>query len=210
MCQINSKYLHEALSAPNNRIIKAKKNNNNNNVLFFRVPAKSQACKSNPCVNGGTCINVDDYFTCVCPESFEGDRCQFSTNNNCSPSPCYNGGKCVNGKNWFLCECTAGFTGPDCRININECASSPCPSGSTCIDGIGGYECVCPSGRRGPKCELGKRVTGEKALQRVWYYDFVLTDEFTFVLSGRLTIPERSMPVGWPVFCEQLSLAVRL
>lgn len=89
-----------------------------------------------------------------CAEGFEGEKCQYSTNDNCSPNPCLNGGKCINGKNWFLCECTAGFTGPECRININECSSNPCTLGSTCVDGIASYKCICPPGRKGSKCEL--------------------------------------------------------
>lgn len=127
-------------------------------IHHFFLTGKSLICKSNPCMNGGTCVNVETNFACICPNEFEGDRCQFSTSanyNNCNPSPCLNGGKCVSGRNWFLCECVPGFTGPDCRININECASNPCTYGSTCIDGIASYECICPRNRKGTKCEIG-------------------------------------------------------
>ncbi|KAJ1528673.1 hypothetical protein ONE63_007067 [Megalurothrips usitatus] len=116
---------------------------------------KNRACESNPCLNGGTCLNSGsgEGFSCVCREGFEGERCQRDVDD-CSPPPCLNGGRCVDGVNWFRCECARGFTGPDCRININECASNPCAYGATCEDGYGQFRCVCPAGRKGLRCEL--------------------------------------------------------
>ncbi|CAB3372126.1 Hypothetical predicted protein [Cloeon dipterum] len=116
---------------------------------------KSQACQSNPCKNGATCVNVDGGgFKCICKEGFEGNTCEKDTDD-CSPMPCHNGGQCVDGVNWYRCECAKGFTGPDCRINIDDCASSPCKNGGTCIDGIGTFECTCPPGMHGQFCEQG-------------------------------------------------------
>ncbi|XP_065343613.1 protein jagged-1-like isoform X2 [Cloeon dipterum] len=116
---------------------------------------KSQACQSNPCKNGATCVNVDGGgFKCICKEGFEGNTCEKDTDD-CSPMPCHNGGQCVDGVNWYRCECAKGFTGPDCRINIDDCASSPCKNGGTCIDGIGTFECTCPPGMHGQLCEQG-------------------------------------------------------
>lgn len=112
---------------------------------------KRTACRSSPCLNGGTCVNTGDYYQCICRDGFEGNHCQEDVND-CVPQPCYNGGKCVDGVNWFLCQCAAGFSGPDCRINVNECASLPCGHGATCIDGIADYQCICPPGRRGKQC----------------------------------------------------------
>lgn len=118
------------------------------------VAAKMQACMSSPCLNGATCINNGDLYSCVCREGFEGPRCQRDINE-CSSQPCYNGGRCVDDVNWFRCECAPGFAGPDCSINVNECATSPCGSGATCIDAIASYTCVCPPGRKGPRCQEG-------------------------------------------------------
>lgn len=124
-------------------------------ILYFTGTtchiAKQTACHSNPCLNGGTCVNTGDYYQCICRDGFEGNHCQDDVND-CVPQPCYNGGKCIDGVNWFLCECALGFTGPDCRINVNECASNPCGYGGTCIDGIGDFRCICPAGRRGKTC----------------------------------------------------------
>jgi jagged-2 len=123
--------------------------------MCFRV-AKAQACQSNPCKNGATCVNSDSTgFYCICKEGFEGRTCEKDTDD-CNPMPCHNGGQCVDGVNWYRCECAKGFTGPDCRINIDECASSPCKYGGTCIDGIGTFECKCPPRRRGALCNEGQ------------------------------------------------------
>ena len=121
------------------------------------LAAKNRACESNPCLNGGTCLNSGsgEGFSCVCRDGYEGDRCQHDVDD-CSPPPCLNGGRCVDGVNWFRCECARGFTGPDCRININECASNPCAFGATCEDGYGQFRCVCPPGRKGLRCEQGE------------------------------------------------------
>lgn len=33
-------------------------------------------CQSDPCENGGTCIDKTDSFLCLCLPSYEGDRCE--------------------------------------------------------------------------------------------------------------------------------------
>lgn len=33
-------------------------------------------CQSNPCENGGTCIDKEDSFVCLCLPSYSGDRCE--------------------------------------------------------------------------------------------------------------------------------------
>ena len=34
-------------------------------------------CDSDPCLNGGTCIDEDELlFRCECPDRFEGERCE--------------------------------------------------------------------------------------------------------------------------------------
>ncbi|XP_071447350.1 protein jagged-1b-like [Hetaerina americana] len=116
--------------------------------------AKTHACKSDPCLNGATCVNTGggDQYSCICKEGFEGNHCEQNVDD-CNPAPCFNGGRCVDGVNWFLCECARGFTGPDCRININECATNPCGAGGTCLDGIGEFQCICPTGLKGARCE---------------------------------------------------------
>ena len=33
-------------------------------------------CASSPCAQGGTCIDLEDGFECVCPSQWEGKTCQ--------------------------------------------------------------------------------------------------------------------------------------
>jgi hypothetical protein len=38
----------------------------------------NSSCISNPCRNGGTCIRLEDSFSCSCVSSFIGSTCGFS------------------------------------------------------------------------------------------------------------------------------------
>ena len=46
-------------------------------ALFFlyHFPAEHICTTANPCMNGGTCFQVSDYF-CMCPTEFTGTNCQ--------------------------------------------------------------------------------------------------------------------------------------
>ena len=35
-------------------------------------------CKGQPCLNGGKCIPVKDYYQCSCPVGFENSNCEDS------------------------------------------------------------------------------------------------------------------------------------
>lgn len=43
--------------------------------LGFMFP-DVQPCHSSPCLNGGTCKNDGDTFTCTCFPGYQGDRCE--------------------------------------------------------------------------------------------------------------------------------------
>ena len=48
--------------------------------------AKQMACRSNPCQNGGTCVNTYDYYQCIiCRDGFKGNHCQEDVND-CIPT----------------------------------------------------------------------------------------------------------------------------
>ena len=42
----------------------------------FRSHLETDECQSNPCQNGGTCVDGVYSFTCSCPSSFAGPRCE--------------------------------------------------------------------------------------------------------------------------------------
>jgi len=40
------------------------------------VSTDANECASNPCVNGGTCNDHFNSFTCSCPDGYGGETCQ--------------------------------------------------------------------------------------------------------------------------------------
>ena len=53
-------------------------------------------CDSDPCQNGGTCINGLAEFTCHCDKDWEGDTCSELKYKHCGQEPCYHEGRCRN------------------------------------------------------------------------------------------------------------------
>ncbi|XP_033111995.1 delta-like protein C [Anneissia japonica] len=96
-------------------------------------------CLSSPCVNGATCANGLNRFTCTCALGFYGTTCA-SELNECSSNPCQNGGTCQDVINGYTCSCTLDWSGNRCQTNIDECSSTPCLNSATCNDLIGGFQ----------------------------------------------------------------------
>ena len=73
------------------------------------------ACVSQPCINGGTCVQADERFTCLCPDHYTGIICEDLI---CSVNPCQNGGRCmaeiVNGMEMQNCVCYLPYSGEFC------------------------------------------------------------------------------------------------
>lgn len=47
---------------------------------FHILKLKNLNFSLNPCVNGATCVNTGDYYTCICKEGFEGSHCESDIN----------------------------------------------------------------------------------------------------------------------------------
>ncbi|XP_066265125.1 uncharacterized protein [Branchiostoma lanceolatum] len=110
-------------------------------------------CQSQPCQNGGQCIDGINRYDCQCAAGFAGTNCELNIDE-CQSQPCQNGGQCINGDNRYDCQCASGFAGTNCELNIDECQSQPCQNGGQCIDGDNRYDCQCASGFAGTNCEL--------------------------------------------------------
>lgn len=44
-------------------------------LQFLYCTDQSNKCNSNPCMNGGNCLNDVKKFTCQCPADFGGETC---------------------------------------------------------------------------------------------------------------------------------------
>uniref|UniRef100_A0A672LG93 Neurogenic locus notch homolog protein 2-like n=1 Tax=Sinocyclocheilus grahami TaxID=75366 RepID=A0A672LG93_SINGR len=109
-------------------------------------------CQSNPCRNGGTCIDLINRFSCACPPGTKGLQCEVDVNE-CAPefgARCKNGGQCVDGVGRYTCSCPPGFTGEHCEGDVNDLH---CPNGGQCVEINGRPQCRCPKGFTGPHCE---------------------------------------------------------
>ena len=65
-------------------------------------------CKSTPCLNNATCVDLIANYTCSCPSGFTGLHCE-SRIDYCGDANCTQNGVCVNlftgkshSKNWIL------------------------------------------------------------------------------------------------------------
>ena len=45
-------------------------------VDFITILTETNECQSNPCQNGGTCVDDVYKFTCLCPNAYAGTFCQ--------------------------------------------------------------------------------------------------------------------------------------
>ncbi|NXK87177.1 FBLN7 protein, partial [Formicarius rufipectus] len=110
-------------------------------------------CSSNPCANGGTCVDGDQSYTCLCPPGWSGPSCQ-SPIYSCSNASFSRQPRCAEGRAGSRrCSCDTGFqlrAGGVCQ-DVDECQlyqSSPqtriCLH--DCLNLPGSYRCLCPPG----------------------------------------------------------------
>jgi len=110
------------------------------------------ACASNPCTNGASCLNHGTSYSCACPQGFQGVQCEYNVDD-CAGKPCRNGGTCNDLVGEFSCSCPPGTEGKLCEVNVDDCKPDSCFHGGRCVDKVGTFECVCPPGYTGQRCE---------------------------------------------------------
>uniref|UniRef100_A0AAZ3QN22 Fibulin-7-like n=1 Tax=Oncorhynchus tshawytscha TaxID=74940 RepID=A0AAZ3QN22_ONCTS len=112
-------------------------------------------CASSPCLNGGTCVDEMNQFSCTCTKGWAGATCQSpvptSTKQNRGTTHCTcDPGYTISGRDGTSCkdidECELFHMGQAGRLCIHACVNTP-----------GGYRCTCPAGynltRDGRNCK---------------------------------------------------------
>ena len=121
-------------------------------------------CASNPCENGGECVDKKDGYECDCEDSdapgYVGDHCKYRRGN-CDPDLCQHGCTCE--RYYFtsigkveICNCTStGYKGGYCHIELDECKSDPCLHNGSCVDQVNAFNCNCSdTGYVGTHCDI--------------------------------------------------------
>ncbi|XP_028656255.1 protocadherin Fat 3a isoform X1 [Erpetoichthys calabaricus] len=112
------------------------------------------ACRRNPCKNGGTCAALPSGgFECSCTTQFTGGHCETEITS-CYPNPCQNGGTCTPLGSSFHCSCRQGIIGLTCEEDVNECETEVCENGGNCVNTFGSFYCNCTPGYVGQHCGL--------------------------------------------------------
>ncbi|PZC83323.1 hypothetical protein B5X24_HaOG208087 [Helicoverpa armigera] len=110
-------------------------------------------CESNPCQNGGVCIDVHADYMCACAFGFTGKSCEVQIEF-CDDNSCSNNALCVVEDGVRVCYCVPDYHGERCELQYDECLLGPrCMNGGTCIDGVDNFTCSCPPRLTGPLCE---------------------------------------------------------
>ncbi|PIC13789.1 hypothetical protein B9Z55_027410 [Caenorhabditis nigoni] len=126
-------------------------------VPRMEVMTSSQnLCKSDPCMNNATCIDVDAHigYACLCQLGFEGDICE-RRKDLCLENPCANGGIChQDNREFFSCDCPNGFYGERCELEKRFfCTNNTCKNGGICLRDEKSSKCECSYGYTGIRCE---------------------------------------------------------
>ncbi|GLD67833.1 slit homolog 1 protein-like protein [Lates japonicus] len=115
------------------------------------------ACVSNPCTNGGTCLSDEQTrgFSCACAFGFHGTFCEVNVDD-CQDHGCENGATCVDGVGNYTCLCPLNYAGLFCEEEEGVCSPgrNRCQHQSTCISTPTGPRCVCIPGWVGPDCGI--------------------------------------------------------
>ncbi|XP_026136921.1 protocadherin Fat 2-like [Carassius auratus] len=98
---------------------------------IYQCCSDVKICASNPCENGGTCVEEPSgAFRCSCPSPYFGSRCEIDIlpDNPCASQPCANG-LCMPNNQGYICNCSAQIAGNRCQ---NACTPNPCLAGFAC------------------------------------------------------------------------------
>uniref|UniRef100_A0AAV2IWP0 CRUMBS n=1 Tax=Knipowitschia caucasica TaxID=637954 RepID=A0AAV2IWP0_KNICA len=112
-------------------------------------------CESEPCQNGGVCLDQVNSYICACSAGFLGLQCEVNINE-CESQPCLNGGWCEDGRASYTCHCPdpepgeLPWGGQLCHIRLHGCVQHQCQNEAICSPWLRGDEhghtCLCQHG----------------------------------------------------------------
>ena len=68
-------------------------------------------------MNGGSCEDGINSYSCECKEGFTGARCETNVDD-CDGVICQNGGTCQDVINNYICNCPCEFSGRNCETKL--------------------------------------------------------------------------------------------
>nr|AKP06502.1 DSL-like protein 1 [Platynereis dumerilii] len=96
---------------------------------------EKKLCDTNPCKNGGSCVEQGGAASCKCTSQFKGAHCELSAatpapkRGPCDSLKCSNGGLCLEVSDTEAkCVCIGDFTGSKCEIPVKAPSAKPAPS----------------------------------------------------------------------------------
>ncbi|XP_066466997.1 protein crumbs homolog 2 [Tiliqua scincoides] len=119
-------------------------------------------CESQPCQNGGSCVDLVNSFQCRCPPGYSGVECATDTDE-CEEQPCENGGACEDRVADYICRCSpspggAVWGGKNCSVELTGCQAHQCQNQALCTptyqEETHGHLCQCQPGFYGPTCSV--------------------------------------------------------
>lgn len=169
-------------------------------------------CASQPCQNGGSCIDLVARYLCSCPPGTLGVLCEINEDD-CDLGPsldsgvqCLHNGTCVDLVGGFRCNCPPGYTGLHCEADINECRPGACHAAHTrdCLQDPGGhFRCVCHPGFTGPRCQIALSPCESQPCQHGGQCRHSLGR------GGGLTFTCHCVPPFWGLRCERVARSCR-
>ncbi|XP_025019229.1 protein crumbs homolog 2 [Python bivittatus] len=117
-------------------------------------------CKSQPCQNGGSCVDLVNGYRCHCSPGYSGIECANEIDE-CEGHPCENGGVCEDGIADYICHCFLNpdgiaWGGKNCSVELTGCKTHNCQNEALCIpifqSEVHSYLCQCHPGFYGPTC----------------------------------------------------------
>ncbi|XP_034481448.1 cubilin homolog [Drosophila innubila] len=128
-----------------------------NTLETLEANLRKDECTSNPCKNGGTCLDAYKAFQCNCPAGWQGVTCEDDVNEcfdlaSTDLAVCMNDAQCINTPGSYRCVCRKGYSGTHCRLHQNACLANQsaelCGSHGTCLTSSNdaGFVCICDQG----------------------------------------------------------------